>query len=449
MRVLALPPLLVVLLGLAAGCSGGDPGQVPEIASARAERDVVDGEAKLSSTIEVRFDRTVDLARSNVPLASHFEVDVPPPGGGAARRVLVRSADVSTENGRVIILKVDQVIPLGAMLRIAEKAFRQGATGEIAIAIESEFTPTLALLAGQAMRLGNPGLLDSPKVAEVKDSDRDPAAMREALGQALDRRGADAGTRKRALERYDSIPSSIAPSPKVRAAFAGLTGTFAEPAIDAVFTASNCTGKRAARVVFQPPPDAPELIARVTFTRGGERVISINPVAEGERIEHLMPILAHEAVHCDDEDGLGEEVAATAFDAFLYLQLVAADPELALAGTTLARELNIDAIAMLNSGRRYPESVGVLPSAGVSRVLPDTTVRFASFAELVAAAYPAVDTRQSPPEPLADAYVSNLLVSSDMGPGSAFNLRYLDELLARAISPAVLAGAIKALALQF
>jgi hypothetical protein len=145
---------------------------------------------------------------------------------------------------------------------------------------------------------------------------------------------------------------------------------------------------------------------------------------------------------------LTEEVAATAFDAFLYLQLVAADPGLATAGTTLSRELNVDAIALLNSGRRLPESVGVLPSAGVPRVLPDTTVRYASFAELVAAAYPGIETIQSPAESLADAYVRNLLDPSGMAPGSAFNMRYLDELLARAIDPAVLVGAIQAFGLR-
>ena len=447
MGLFSLLALLAALSVSVVGCASSEPGQVPRVASARAERDVVDGEAKLSSTVEVEFDRSFELAPSKVPLASHFEIAVPSPGG-ATRRVLVRSAEVDAISGRAVTLKVDVVVPTGATLRIAERAFRQGATGELSVAIESEFSPALASLASQPMTLGQPGLLDAAKVAPVTDADKDPAAMREALGKALDRRGADPGTRKRALDRYDTLPVALAPSPKVRAAFAGLTGTFAEPAIDSVFTASNCTGKPAARVVFQPPPNAPELIARVTFTRGGQRIISINPVAEGERLEHLMPILAHEAIHCDNEDGLSEEVAATAFDAFLYLQLVAADPGLATAGTTLSRELNVDAIALLNSGRRLPESVGVLPSAGVPRVLPETTVRYASFAELVSAAYPGIDTVQSPAESLADAYVRNLLEPSGMAPGSAFNMRYLDELLARAIDPAVLVGAIQAFGLR-
>lgn len=448
MRRLAILGWLVALGALAGGCSSGQEGQTPKVASAHAERDVVDGEAKLASTVEVRFDRSVVLARAKVPLASNFEVDIPAVSGGGARRVLVRSAEVDARNARLVILKVDAVIPDGATLRIAERAFRQSATGEIKVAIEGDLTPVLALLASEPVTLGRPELLQAGKTAEVRDADRDEAAIRGALAASLEKRGIDADTRKRTLDRYDSLSSTIAPSPKIRAALAGLTGTFAEPAIDAIFTANNCTGKPAARVVFQPPPDAPELIARVTFTRAGQRVISINPIAEGERIDHLMPILAHEAIHCDGQDGLSEEVAATAFDAFLYLQLVARDPSLVSAGTILARELNVDAIALLNSGRRLPESVGVLPSAGVPRVLPETTVRYASFAELVAAAYPGIDTAQSPQEPLAAAYVGNLLAASGMAAGNAFNLRYLDELLGRAIDPAVLAAAVQAFGLR-
>ena len=448
MRLFTVLALFAAFAVSGTNCGGRDPGEVPKAASARAERDVVDGEARVSSTIEVRFDRTFELAPSRVPLASHFEIDLPSLSGGAARRLLVRSAEVSSGGNRGIVLRVDHVVPDGARLRIAERAFRTNAAGEISIVIEAELPPALALLASTAMTIGKPELLDAAKIPAVRDADSDPVAMREALAAALDRRRVDGVTRKRALDRYDSLPAAVTPSPKLRAAFAGLTGTFAEPAIDAVFTPNNCTGKPAARVVFQPPPDAPDLIARVTFTRGGQRIISINPSAEGERLEHLMPILAHEAVHCDNEDGLSEEVAATAFDTFLYLQLVAADPGLATAGTTLSREMNIDAIAMLNSGRRLPESVGVLPSAGVSRVLPNTTVKFGSFAELVSAAYPAIDSVQSPAEPLADAYVSNLLGPSGMAPGSAFNLRYLDELLARAIDPAVFAAVLEAFGLR-
>lgn len=439
--------VLAAALGLAA-CSSGQQAAIPTVASARATRDVVDGEAKLSSTVEVRFDRTVVLAPLKVPLASNFEFEVAGVAGGPSRRVLVSSAEISPASSRVILLKVDQVVPAGAKLKVSEKAFSAAARGEVVIPVESDLSPVLALLATNALSLGRPQLLDPGAVPVARDSDRDPAAMRAALSAMLEKRGADAETTRAALARYESIPAAIVPSPKLRAALAGLTGTFAEPAIDNLLTSNNCAGKPAAQVLFQLPPGAPKLIASVTFAPNGQRIVSLNPFTEGDRIEHLMPILVHEAVHCDLEDSRSEEVAATAFDAFLYLQLAAVIPEIVDAGTSLSRELNIDAIALINSGRRIPESVGILPSAGVPRVLPDTFVQYASFAELVAAAYPGIVRPLSASEPLAEAYVARLAPLAEMQPGPPFNVRYLDELLGRALDQKTLAKAIEAFALQ-
>ena len=42
-------------------------------------------------------------------------------------------------------------------------------------------------------------------------------------------------------------------------------------------------------------------------------------------------------------------------------------PNLPWLGTVLVRELNINALAMINSGARYPESVGILRSAEIGR----------------------------------------------------------------------------------
>jgi hypothetical protein len=212
-------------------------------------------------------------------------------------------------------------------------------------------------------------------------------------------------------------------------------------------TDANCTGQAAALIAFQEPPDAPGLLARVTYDDAGRRIVSINPSVAGERIEHLMPLLAHEAIHCDREDGLVEEIAATAFDSFLYLQLLAVQPELAIAGTPLCQNMNIDAIALINSGRRLPESIGVLQSAGVRQAFPGTDSEAVAFADYVAAAYSTIDEVESPPEALAEAYAAILAGAYGMAPGSAFDLAYLDELLGRAMDIRVLAAVIGALRL--
>ena len=85
------------------------------------------------------------------------------------------------------------------------------------------------------------------------------------------------------------------------------------------------------------PPGSQQLFARVTYAPGGARIVSLNPSIEGERLEMLMPILLHEAIHCDQVGGRFEEIAATAIDSFFWMNLLAVFPDLALAGTPLER----------------------------------------------------------------------------------------------------------------
>jgi hypothetical protein len=446
-RLLIVSFLALALAGACRSESGGGP--PPKVAEAHAERDVVDGAAKLSTTVTVRFDRPFTLAESKVPLSSLFELEVPDPGrgAGATRRVFVSKAEAKPET-RVIALAVDSLVPDGAKLKVANKAFQAGAEGEMVAEVTSDLTLTSLVLATTALMPATPGLFDEPVAPDVKAEDRDPQAQRAALQAHMEKRGADTATTQNALTRYDTMPAAAIPSAKVRAALAALTGTFAEPAIDALLTGQNCTGKPIAQIVIQPPPDFPKLLARVTFTADKQRVLSLNPVLEGDRIEHLMPLLAHEAIHCDTRDTRTEEVVATAFDTFLYLQLVAADPGIVAVRSPAGRELNADAIAMINSGRRFPESVGLLPSAGITRALPNTNATFGSFAELVAAAYPSVDSGQPTPEAVADAYVAKLALAANMQPQSAFNVTYIDELLGRALDQRALAADIAALGLE-
>ncbi|MCC6383233.1 MAG: hypothetical protein IT304_12060 [Dehalococcoidia bacterium] len=441
---------LALLLGGGAACGGGGAkGPPPNIAEAAASRDLSgDGAALLTTTVTVRFDRDFTVVEKQLPLASLFELQVPKATGNGSDRVLVQEATKDDVLARTIVLKVNRLVPEGATLTVANRAFRKGDTSRLSIAVKSDLTAAEVILASAALAITRPELVPDASVPPVSTQDRDPVAMRSALEKALDQRGASAAVKKAALDRYDQVPAAIVPSPKARAALAALVGTFAEPALDYLLTANNCTGKPAALVAFQPPPDAPRLLARVTFNEDGRRIVSLNPITEGERIEHLMPLLAHEAIHCDRIAGRYEEIAATAFDSFLYMNLLAAQPDLAEAGTTLARDLNVDAVALINSGRRLPESIGLLPSPAVRQAVPGTTSNAQSFADFVAAAYPGVDTNTSPDEPLAQLYAAALAKIAGLQEGSAFDLRYLDELLARAIDPAVLFAVVANFGLQ-
>lgn len=444
----AVAAVIALAALIAAACSSGgeSSGPLPQISDATAQRDVVDGAAKLTSTITIKLDRSFKPAQGKVPFASYFELEVPNIRGNTTR-VLVAKAEVGS-NQRTITLSVNALIADGSTLKVERKAFRVDATGQLTAKVSSDLPEPYTYLASIALHVTNPAVVQAAEVAPITAADRDPAAMRSALAAHLKARGSGDDVTAAALARYDAIPATIVPSPKLRAALAALTGTFAEPAIDYYLTNQNCTGRPAAAVLFQVPPDAPQLLARVTYDSARTRTVSINPFAEGERLELLMPVLAHEAIHCDGSDGLAEEVAATAFDTFLYLHLLAAEPDLAQAGTKIGRDLNVDAIAMINSGRRLPESVGLLPSVGVTRVLPETNSTVGSFAELVVQSYPTITTTTSAPEPLAQTYVANLAPQAGMQPGDPFDPRYLDELLGRATDPSVLVAVISALSLQ-
>lgn len=446
----ALPLLVFVLLlggTLAAACSGdSDPPPQPLVSSAEAVRDVVDGQARSTSSVTVRFDRPFEWAPSRIPLESYFEFEVPLASGGTSR-ALVNAAELSETNSREVILRVNRLIPDGATLKIARRAFDEDGTGDIEAEVDGDLSPLLVFLATSSLVTTDGTVFDQPLVAEIDPTEADPAVMREQLEFHLTQRQADAQTVQDALAFYDIIPAEIVPSPKLRAALAGLVGTFAEPAIGNLLTNDNCTGQPAALIDFQEPPGELELIARVTFIGNGQRVISVNPFAAGERFEHLMPILAHEAVHCDSREGRTEELAAASFDTYLYLLLVASDPTLAEARTRVARELNIGAIAMINSGSRLPESIGILPSPDVAQVLPGTNAPYTAYAELIVAAYPQVTAFTAPTEPLAQTYADILAVVADMPEGNPNDIVYLDELLGRSITLPVMLAAIEALKL--
>jgi hypothetical protein len=61
-------------------------------------------------------------------------------------------------------------------------------------------------------------------------------------------------------------------------------------------------------------------------------------------------LLAHEALHSDDEPGTFEEIVALALHSFIYLQQLARHPDLASTETEWARRHNSNTLARLNAG---------------------------------------------------------------------------------------------------
>lgn len=446
--VLFLAALLLLIL---TGCGGGgsNAGEVSRPVSAEAERQRdSDGAATLRSTVLVQFPKSLALDLQAEALRDAVRIRT---SGERPRDLAVESVAVSREDATVLVIETSELVPDNSEFRIGRSAFVRDAAGSVSTRIAGDLTRCAAELASYALGPAE-GSVDAffadSESPRVTLDDRTTDRMREALQAHLEARGSAPDTAARALETFDGMSDAIVQSPKLRAALSALTGTFAEPAIVALTTADNCTGRAAERIAFEVPPDFSGLLARVTNTEAGTRVVSIHPILEGEPFQLLMPLLMHEAIHCDGVSGVDEETAATALDSYLYLMLIAAEPWLAQEGTTLARNFNVDALALLNSGRILPESVGVLQSPGGHSIFPGTELDYTSFAEYLAAAYDESGPGPSPEEPLAQRYVANLAEPEGLPVSNAFNLEYLDGLLGATLPLEVLSAAMEALGLE-
>ncbi len=448
-RRAAITAVLAVVMAALVACGGESaPPTVPRPIAAEAERQRADdGAATLQSTVRLEFGEEIALALEGDEL--HEAIRIQTPGSHEApRRVEVLSAGIDGDDPAVLVVETGELVPEGSEVRIHRSALTEGGEGTVATQVASDLTELQVALASRPLAPTRPELFAISEVAPVTAEDHDEEAIRSQLVEHLESRGTTGAPFERALEYFDTMPADIVQAPKLRAALAGLAGTFAEPAIADLLTEDNCTGLPAARIAFQEPPDFPNLLARVTYTETGARVISVHPRLEGEPFQLLMPILLHEAIHCDQISEVDEEIAATAFDTYFYIFLLAVEPWLAYEGTTLSHNFNVDALAMLNSGRMVPESVGVLPSPGRQPVFVGTEMEYRSFAEYIQAAYAQLGPGPSPPEPLAQDYVENLASLLDLPVRDAFNLEYLDGLLGWTMEPEVMMAAIAALGLE-
>ena len=430
-RVLA-GVLVALALAFAASCGGGEPPPAPVRAlEATAERVYQDELPLASSVVRVRFNRAVEPTKLRA-LNAAFRLTLPegsPLTGHSLEEMPVEGVEVISS--RVVELSVGALIVSGSILHVSTEAL-SGPDDEVTVVVTSEFTELGVVLAGGVLAFGDLSLVEQRPPEAPVAADRDPVLVRAALEEHLDEREASAAVRETALFLYDGMDAEVIPSPKIRAALAALAGTFADAAVRSLLGPDNCTGQPASFIGFQEPPGDLDLVARITYDDEGGRVLSIRPDLEAAPFELLMPLLAHEAIHCDRADSLTEEIVASAIDVFLYIHLLISQPELARDTSPLARNFNIEALAMLNSGRAVPESLGILPSPHGREVLPESGVGYESFVDAIAAAYEDDVDATAPVEPVAQQYLDALAQAVGVPLGSAIDLNYVDLLLGRA-----------------
>jgi len=435
---------------VAAACGGGrngeEPFEPPAVARAVAVRQIENGVALLKTVIEVEFDAAVYNGKRDAPAFEYVTIDIP--SASASDGIETVSASEVRVDGEMVFVTVPRPVPQDSVLHIEGGLFGHTDAPPIQVDVASTLSTFQATLAGNALQPTSPDVVTAGDPPAVTTGDRDTETLRRIMVDHLIGRGTTESIVGRAVGIYDAIDPEIVPSPKIRAALGALAGSFAEPAVEYLFSDVSCTGTPVTLVDFREIPQGGTLLARVIFDDNGDRIVLLKPSLEGERFELLMPLLAHEAIHCDQVDTIEEETAASAFDILLYAQLLTIDPSLALEGTPLSRALNLDLIAMINSGRRYPESLGILASDGVTQALPGTNSPLRSFAEVIANAYDLPPSDSPAPELLADVYASILAEQSGFQAGQPFDLVYLDQLIAQQMEPQALAALVIALTLQ-
>lgn len=142
------------------------------------------------------------------------------------------------------------------------------------------------------------------------------------------------------------------PSPSLRAAFAGLKGTFAEPAIAFFFNAKTRKGNPViVEVRYGGTPSIAFVSPAGTSDDEQRRIIFLRSL-QAENPFLWTPVWVHELLHHDSSpNGLFEEAAATSIEGLFRLRQRARHPGLAATGTELGRRLNDSTLARLNSGR--------------------------------------------------------------------------------------------------
>ncbi|MDZ7727681.1 MAG: hypothetical protein U5Q44_05480 [Dehalococcoidia bacterium] len=250
--------LAIVVAALVAGCGGSSGAkEVERPTEATAERvRIENGAATLQSVVRVAFPGPIDLALEGQELLEAIRLQTP--GAGAELRATrVPVAEVSVEGegneGNVLVIETDGLVPNETEVRIDRAALADGASGSVATDVSADLSQLQVLLASVAVEPTRPELFSGGQQAPVEAADRDPEAQRQALEAHLRARGSNEDVIAEALETYDSMPGDVVADPKLAAAIAGLTGTFAEPAITDLLTENNCTRLPAARIAFEEP----------------------------------------------------------------------------------------------------------------------------------------------------------------------------------------------------
>lgn len=125
--------------------------------------------------------------------------------------------------------------------------------------------------------------------------------------------------------------------------------------------------------------------------------IVFNQRYQFEDFRLLTPTMGHEPLHQDPAVSNKEELIANALDTLIHGQLLLKDPELATSGTELARGLNTDFTARINT-RDQQGNIRLFTSTGL--IFPESGSSAPSFGSFF--------------EPLGDSTAGNLVLKQEL-----------------------------------
>jgi hypothetical protein len=211
---------------------------------------------------------------------------------------------------------------------------------------------------------------DTPEESTAPGPGLNAAQARALLSETLARRGLPAADVTATVALFDDpVLGRTIPAPALRAALLLLRGTAGDAAI-ATLTAA---GGPFSGVGVGPLPAFAAGSPAIIEGRGARGQIVFADWTAGEDPRALAAALAHESLHSDADVDSKEEAICSAIEAVIHGQLLLESPELATAGTRMARYNNTRLLERLN-GRDATGKLRVLTSTGFT--LPRSQVGY-------------------------------------------------------------------------
>ena len=211
---------------------------------------------------------------------------------------------------------------------------------------------------------------DTPEEKTAPGPGLNAAQARALLAETLGRRGLPAADAAATVALFDDAAvGRLIPTPTLRAALLLLRGTAGDAAIAAVTAPGGAFTGVSLGQLPAFAAGSPALIEG----RGARGQIVFADWTAGEDPRALASALAHESLHHDPDVDSKEEAICSAIEAVIHGQLLLESPELAKAGTRMARYNNTRLLERLNS-RDATGKLRVVTSTGFT--LPRSQVGY-------------------------------------------------------------------------